>query len=156
MNKNGIYYAFLRDRLAAGPVWQDQIGTGGPTPQNGTADIAPSAWDGSRLYVAGGATVIRGQICKGSLRAVVPRTGGNAWQDCLTAPVLGGVLAIPGVVEVGSGSRLIAVSDTTGRVLFRRRFSGAKFWGAGSVSDGTLYQGSMSGTLFALSPSGRF
>ena len=55
-----------------------------------------------------------------------------------------------------SGSRLIAVAADTGRLLGEYSFTGAMFWGPPAISEGTIYVGSMSDKLFALSPSAIF
>ena len=77
-NKNGTFYALDRTNLAGGPVWQQQIAsTNGTCPQcNGAGgSIAPAAFDGTTLFVAGGETTVNGQSCDGSLNALNPATG---------------------------------------------------------------------------------
>ena len=81
VNKNGVYYAFRAGDIGAGPAWEKRIGLGGEAPQNGSADIAPSAWDGNMLYIAGGITSIPGQTCRGSLRAIHRMPGARCGRD---------------------------------------------------------------------------
>ena len=152
VNKNGIYYAFRRDGVSAGPVWQLRIGIGGSRPDLGTGNIAPSAWNGSTLFVGGGITTINGAKCMGSLRALDPATGAIIWQDCLPGPVLGAPVLTSSMVEVGSGSSVLVVSSQTGAVLFRHLEPGARFWGPASISNGTYYISNMSGHLYFVSP----
>src|SRR5205814_10589746 len=65
--------ALDRANIANGPVWRAQIAVGGSCPECGQGSISSNAWDGSRLYVAGGNTTINGNTCKGSLRALEDR-----------------------------------------------------------------------------------
>ena len=55
MNKNGIYYAFDRTTINAGPIWQDQLAA--PT-TNGENNVSSSSWDGTTLYAAAASTTI--------------------------------------------------------------------------------------------------
>jgi outer membrane protein assembly factor BamB len=154
-NKNGVYYAFNRAHISAGPVWRARIAKPGSCPECGQGDISPSAWDGRYLYIAGGNATVNGTRCQGTLRAVHPATGRLVWRRCLPyGPVLGAVTAVPGVVVIGTGSRLLAVNARTGAILFQFNDAhrGSMFWGAASFSNGTLYAGNQDGRLYALSP----
>src|SRR5258708_24922085 len=73
-NKNGVYYAFRRAAVSAGPVWRARIAAAGQCPECGKGDIPPSAWDGQRLYIAGGNTTIGGVFCPGSPPDTHPRS----------------------------------------------------------------------------------
>jgi polyvinyl alcohol dehydrogenase (cytochrome) len=152
VNKNGKYYALDRNNLGGGPLWTAQIAAPGDCPQCGGGSIAPSAWDGATLYVAGGATSIGGVSCKGSVRAVNPATGGYKWQRCLqSGPVLAAATAAPQVLIVGQGNVLTVLSTATGGVVTSFIDSSDKpFWGPSSISNGVIYQGNIDGTLFAL------
>lgn len=66
MNKNGIYYAFDRGNISAGPVWQIQLST---TPDN----FASSSWDGTHLYLAGNDTTLGGTSCRGNTQIYAKR-----------------------------------------------------------------------------------
>jgi polyvinyl alcohol dehydrogenase (cytochrome) len=153
-NKNGIYYAFDRSSISTGPLWQANIATigGGCGPECGDGSIAPSAWDGSTLYVAGGQTTIAGVSCKGSVRALAPDTGKFIWEHCLqNGPVLGAVSLVPGVAVVGEGNTLAVLATTDGHTLYTYQDtnSGALFYGPASISNGILYIGDIDGYLFA-------
>ncbi|MGN6793704.1 MAG: outer membrane protein assembly factor BamB family protein [Streptosporangiaceae bacterium] len=151
-NKNGIYYAFRRGSLGAGPAWKSRIASAGECPQCGKGDIPPSAFDGSSLYIAGGNTHIGGTFCAGSLQALDPASGHLMWQKCLTSgPVLGAVTAVPGVAFVADGQDVLAVSTSTGGTLFSYTDSaaGSAFWGPASISNGVVYIGNQDGLLDA-------
>ena len=148
INKNGIYYAFERGALTAGPIWEDQIAIGGGNPPTGNGDLSSSAFDGTTLYVGGDST----NSCSGSLNAINPSTGAFIWQDCLTGGpfVLGAVTATAGgVVAVGEGSNIALYSAATGASVFTYAGTGP-FWGPPSIVGNTLYEGDMAGHLYAL------
>jgi outer membrane protein assembly factor BamB len=149
-NKNGIYYAFDRRNIAAGPVWESEpIATSPDT-------IASSAWDGSQLYVAGHNATINGTSCESNLRAINPSTGAFVWSDCLSG---GGadaaVTAVPGVVFEGLGSVLYGVAAASGEVLFQ--FQDTSFhWfeSPAMVANGGLYIGNADGNFYKFTPGG--
>ncbi len=148
INKNGIFYAFERDALDSGPVWQTPIAIGGGNPPAGQGDVASAAFDGTTLYVGGDNTA----NCSGSLNALNPSTGAFIWQHCFTDGgfVLGGVTSTSGgVVAVGEGNNIAVFSSATGALLYSYPGTGP-FWGPPSIADGTLYEGDMSGNLYAL------
>jgi outer membrane protein assembly factor BamB len=152
VNKNGIFYALQQGALRKGPLWSATIATGGPDPDHGMGSISSAAWDGSRLYVAGGNTSIGGMQCPGSVRALNVATGAFLWQHCVTSrEVLGAVTAIPGVVVVGAGTLLIAFDATTGKSIFvyQDTHRGSSFEAACSISRGVLYIGNFDGIFYA-------
>ncbi len=151
-HKNGRYYAFVRGALGKGPVWTDKIARGGGCPECGKGSISPSAWDGTRLYLAGGRTAIKGANCRGSVRAVDPATGHYLWEYCLTSgTVLAAVTVVPGVVVIDGGSMLVALDATSGQLLFsyKDHTKGSVFYGAASISKGMLYVGNFDGNFYA-------
>jgi polyvinyl alcohol dehydrogenase (cytochrome) len=145
VNKNGIFYAFDRTNLGAGPLWQVRLATP-PGPS-----VSSSAWDGQSLYVAAGPTILNGVSCKGNLSALNPATGATQWRDCLGFDALGGVIAVPGLVELADGGTFFLAAAATGATLFKFRdtHSHSMFLGPGSVSNGVLYQGNMDGLMYA-------
>ena len=154
-NKNGIYYAFDRNHIGQGPVWEDTLAVGGACPQCGDGIIAPSAWDGQTLYVAGGKTTINGNSCAGGLRAVNPATGSFIWQHCMTSgPILGAVSVVPGVLAITEGTYLLLINATTSATLFRYHDTnaGSLFYASPSVSNGVLYVGNMDNNLYSFIP----
>ena len=146
-NKNGIYYAFDRTRVSAGPMWQQRIAVGGGCLNYlcKQASIATAAWDGRLLYVGGGATTIGGTSCAGSIQAIEPGFGKPFWQTCLQyGPVTAALtLANSGTNEVG----IICAGDT---VVFFTASNGApwfeyedpefqNFYSPTSVSNGVTW-----------------
>lgn len=153
INKNGIYYAFDRTNISAGPLWQDQLAV--PISPKGTGNnISSSAWDGSTLYAAAAVTTINGMSCSGSIRAINPADGSYLWQVCLSRNVLDPVTAVPGLVELGSSTNIFIFDAKTGAQLFSFQDTNKKsiFNGPGSISNGVLYQGNGDGILYAFGP----
>lgn len=156
-NKNGIYYALARGNLSNGPVWQANIAV----PQTGgRGNFSPSAWDGTKLYVAGGFANISGTLCdgtnkKGSLSALNPANGTFLWRDCFpSGNVPGAVTAVPGVAVVGAGPDIEVVGTASGKILFTYKdtSTGARFVDGASISNGVLYMGDTNGFLYAIAP----
>jgi outer membrane protein assembly factor BamB len=138
VNKSGIYYAFDRNNLSAGPLWTATVG-------GGNRNISPSVWDGSTLYVASQVTTISGLSCKGALRALDPATGSFIWETCLNdGSLFPAVMAVPGVAFVGEGKHIVGISTANGHILFNYTTTDL-IKGAASVSNGVLYVGNNSG-----------
>ena len=150
VNKNGFYYAFDRTNIAAGPLWQVRLSPGGAEAFK-NASIVGASYDGTSLYVGGSSTTIGTQQCAGSIDALDPSTGAFRWQDCLSAPVLAPVLGIPGLIVFGSGNTMIVADSSTGNTLYSYQDTllNGNFWGGAMISNGILYEGSRSGTMFA-------
>jgi polyvinyl alcohol dehydrogenase (cytochrome) len=150
INKNGMYYAFDRTNITAGPVWQTQLAvppSGGGIGNN----ISSSEWDGTTLYAAAGVTTINGTSCSGSVRALDPASGAFLWQNCLSHDAIAPVIGCPGLVTVDAGQTLLILNASTGSQLFSFTDTHTKsmFAGPASISHGTLYQGNMDGILYA-------
>jgi polyvinyl alcohol dehydrogenase (cytochrome) len=151
VNKNGIYYAFDRTAIGAGPVWRARVATGGSTPKAGQGTIAPAAWDGRNrtLYAAGDSTTIGKQACAGSISAVDPNTGRFKWRNCLTdGYVIGAVTGAPGFVIVGEGTHLLVVRTSDGKILYDTT-GDAMFMGPATISNGVIYATDVAGNLTA-------
>ncbi|GAC1388947.1 MAG: hypothetical protein NVS4B11_04490 [Ktedonobacteraceae bacterium] len=149
LNKNGIYYAFDRTNISAGPVWEKTIA-------GQKYNIASSAWDGTSLYVGTAQTTINGNACPGSIQALDPATGTPRWQVCTPGKVDAAPTVIPGVVIVGSVTYLLALDASTGKQVFSYRDAapGSTFWGSATIANGALYVGNADGNLFAFGLSG--
>jgi len=151
VNKNGVFYAFNRKAVTAGPIWQFQVAIGGDCAGCGNGSIAPAAFDGSSVYVAGGTTTVNGASCAGSVASLDPGTGVPHWQHCFTdGPVIGALATAPGIVIAADFEHLTVLSAATGDVLFSYK-TALNIWGSPSIADGTIYVGDQSGTLYAFS-----
>ncbi len=153
VNKNGIFYAFKRDSLGSGPVWQTRVGNGGDCPQCGSGNISPAAWDGSTLYEGSGNITINGKSCKGSVDAINPTNGSFIWRHCMQdGPVLGAIAIANGVVAASQGRYLMVLNASSGSTLFRFEDtnSGSLFYGGPSISHGLIFVGNMDGRLYAI------
>jgi polyvinyl alcohol dehydrogenase (cytochrome) len=150
VNKDGLYFALDRTNIAAGPLWQVRLSPGGAEAFK-NASIVGAAYDGTSLYVGGSSTTIGTQQCAGSLDALNPSTGAFLWQDCLAAPVLAPVIGVPGLIVAGTGNTMIVVNSSTGNILYSYQDTllNGNFWGGAMISNGVLYEGSRSGTMFA-------
>lgn len=124
-NKNGYYYAFSQDDLAAGPVWQTQLAdASGTGPENGGCDAA-AIWDGTNLIEGvGNTTTINGVSYQGAVVSLNPATGAPIWQTGLPGAIIGsptedgaGVVAAP-VFESNTGNLgVYLLSASTGAIL---------------------------------------
>jgi polyvinyl alcohol dehydrogenase (cytochrome) len=159
-NKNGIYYAWRRNSLASGPVWQRQVGQVGGT---GTgACITAAAFDGpSRmLFVAANQTTIGGVAVQGSVRALDPATGAVRWERplaCLPngSPTLNAtthVLAVPMYGCLGSDRPGVALFDARTGSPLRTITTPGKVFAQPVFAGGRLFVADESGVLTAYGP----
>ena len=81
INKDGLFFAWDRNNLAAGPVWQSTIADPSGSPRS----IVSASCDGTRLYVGGGGATINGTSCYGNISALDPATGAFIWRSCQAA-----------------------------------------------------------------------
>lgn len=161
-NKNGTYYVFDRANLHQGPMARVSIAKPAEDPFLG-GSISPSAWDGKRLYVAGGPAKVGFVNAKGSLRALDPNNLGKPiWSLAMTdGPVLAAVTAAPGIVVVGEGRYTVVVNSATGGTIAMLPVKGylssnpATFFGAPTISHGVLYEGDTHGLMYAYSIGGK-
>jgi len=87
-NKNGNYYAFNQNDLAAGPVWQYQMTA--PYVSGATECDSAAIWNGTDLIEGGGNnTTIGGTTYMGSVQALDPSTGAVVWQTGLNGAIVG-------------------------------------------------------------------
>ncbi len=153
-NKNGVYYAFRRSNLHAGPVWHLKVGTAYGTNGLGTQCDAAAVWDGTHLYVAANQTVINGVTFAGSIRALNPATGAIVWQRGLTgapigSPTLNGS-GVLGVTEYSSGAVLDLVNAKNGTVL--RTFKTGRDFGQPVFADNLILMPTQNYGLWAYKP----
>jgi len=153
-NKNGVYYAFRRNNLHAGPVWQRKIGTAYGSGGVHTQCDAAAIWDGSHLFIAGNRTLIKGVTYAGSIREVDPATGAPLWQRGLTGAPIGaptlngsGVLAVS---EYSNGAVLDLINAKNGTVL--RSFNTGRDFGQPVFADALVLMPTQSNGLWAYKP----
>jgi outer membrane protein assembly factor BamB len=146
-NKNGVLYAFKRGDLDAGPVWSKTISDTFKMPP-----LAPNAYHGGYLYVAGGPQKISGTACKGSLYKLNAATGKAVWAECVPGGQLGAVSMVPGLILVGTGGRFSLYSAKNGKQLFTYvdKSAHSRFWGSGSFSNGMVFFGNNDGKMYAV------
>jgi polyvinyl alcohol dehydrogenase (cytochrome) len=159
VNKNGIFYAFRRGEVSAGPLWRARISS---SPVAGcklcpSGDEAAAAWDGSWLYVGGTSTTIGGKFCFGSVRALDPATGTFRWERCLSAAyrVMAPPVLVPGLVVAAAGPSFFVLDATQGTTVFmyQDNVKDSTFDDAAAIAHGMLYIGNLDGTLFAFAVS---
>lgn len=159
-NKNGIYYTWRRANLAAGPVWQRQVGQTGGT-GNG-ACITSAAYDGpgAALFVAANQTTIGGKAAQGSVRALNPATGAVLWEQplgCLPngSPTLNStthVLAVPLYGCAGTAKPGVALFNSTTGTPLRTLTAAAAVFAQPVFAEGRLYVADESGVVTAYGP----
>jgi hypothetical protein len=135
-DKNGLFYAWRANNLAAGPVWTRQVGDPA-NPSSSSLDmcLAAATWDASDrgLFHASNSTTIGGTAYPASVRRLNPATGASVWQVGLrTGPVLGtatldgaGVLAV--TTYHRSTSSLYLVNAANGAIVRTIALDGLAF-----------------------------
>ena len=105
-NKNGFYYVFDRNDLAAGPVWSYQAETDAALNSSACEarnTISTSAWAGAGSPVIVAGITVNGSSCIGTVAALDAATGRPIWQVPVGGVVQGAVTEVPGLVAVGAG-----------------------------------------------------
>lgn len=154
-NKTGFLYAFRRNDLTAGPVWQTRLAQGGPCPNCGDATVSTGIFDGHRLIWAAGKTTIAGTAYNGSVRAIDPTTGAVRWEDPLSNWPYGRLAQAHGMTAVStSDGNLYVVGNGGGRVLYANNLLNtgllsARVFAAPTIADGRLVIGSNDGVIHA-------
>ncbi len=147
VHKNGLYYAWDRNNLAAGPVWQSSIAEPSGSPRT----IVSASWDGTSIFVGGGGTVINGQSCYGNISALDPATGAFVWRSCQTSFMTGGLTEVPGLLieGVGAGGDVKFINTLNGATV-RTYNTKSTVMGEVTVRDGVVYIPLANGNLIAL------
>ncbi|HEU5383638.1 MAG TPA: PQQ-binding-like beta-propeller repeat protein, partial [Ktedonobacteraceae bacterium] len=148
IDKNGIAYAFKRDNLSAGPVWQQTIAVGGDCPTCGYSSVSSGAFGGGRLYLSGEESAINGTGHLGAVRALDPATGDILWQDGEAGPVMPALAYTNGMVLVGAGATFEVLDASTGERLYSYQ-TGNILYAAPSVSQGEIFTGGTDGNVYA-------
>ncbi len=159
-NKNGIYYAWRANNLAAGPVWQRQVATSAGN-QTGPC-ITSAAFDAAtqKLWVSSAQTTINGTVVPGAVRQLDPATGAVLWADPLPCNDLGSptlnatthVLAVPlYACPTGMSPGVVLFNATTGAQL-KVIATTAQVFAQPVFAEGMLFVADHSGTLTAYRP----
>ena len=147
LNKNGIFYAWDRSNLAAGPVWQSTVADPSGSPRS----IASAAWDGTRLYVGAGGTTLNGTTFYGNISALDPATGAFLWRTGIPGFMSAGITVVPGVLiePYGAGGNLLFLDPATGNQI--RLFGiSQRADGEATVSNGIVYVSRDDGNLISI------
>ena len=153
-NKNGMLYAFQRNDLNAGPVWQTRIAAPDDVCNECAGSFSTGLFDGTRLYYAAGQTTIAGKTVGGSVRALDPDTGAVVWEDALPAEIFGALAGANGMIAVPSsdgGVYIVRAAD--GTVVYANGLTGAAgasaIFAAPTIADGYLFIGTTDGVVHA-------
>jgi hypothetical protein len=147
LNKNGIFYAWNRANLAAGPVWQSTVAQPSGSPRS----IASTAWDGTRLYVAAGGVTLNGTAYFGNISALDPTTGAFLWRTGVQGFMSAAVTIVPGVLiePYGAAGHILMLDPATGNTL-RDYPTSQREDGEVQVSNGVIYASDDTGDLIAV------
>jgi len=160
-NKNGVFYAWNRQALAAGPVWQFQAGQVGGNNTGACLTSAAYSAPTKQMFVAANQTVLSGVSVPGSLRSVDPATGAALWTrplGCMpngspTVDVTTQVLAVP---LYGPCSALatpgVALYNATNGSLLTTLVTAGKEFAQPVFAEGMLFVADESGVLVAYGP----
>jgi outer membrane protein assembly factor BamB len=165
--KDGVYYAFDRADLAAGPVWTYVVEDRHSLTSKACLDlntISSSAWAGAGAPVVVAGLRADGSSCVGTVTALNPASGAPEWQTVVQGPILGAVTEAPGLVAVGAATELDVLASKDGGTLFRfpepksTRDTGHGygepywFWAPPTFSGSALYAVNEDGTLRSFRP----
>ncbi len=147
LNKDGLFFAWDRTNLAAGPVWQSTIADPSGSPRS----IVSASWDGSLLYVGGGGATINGTSCYGNISALDPATGAFVWRSCQTSFMTAGLTEVPGMLieGVGAGGDVVFLNTANGATVSTFATK-SMVQGEVTVSNGIVYVPLANGNLVAL------
>ncbi len=149
IDKNGYAYTFKRGHLATGPIWKQQIATGGDCPEPcGEGSVSSGAFAQNKLFLAGEDTLINGVGYKGSVRALDPATGRLLWQHGTVGRVIGALAYSNGIIVDGAGSVLEVLDAQSGSRLFNYT-TGGTLYAAPSIAEGQIYVGGVDGNVYA-------
>jgi len=147
--KDGGYYAFDRNALAAGPVWVAPIAIFGEVPQAGQGTLSTAAFDGKTLFIGGGTPPgTADSSILGAVTAVDPTDGQIRWRYTFPGPVLAPVSFANGVVYAVGGTSVVALDAATGALLWSFEMKAPGFGGV-AIARGRVFVGDLSGTIYA-------
>jgi outer membrane protein assembly factor BamB len=159
-NKNGVFYAWNRQQLTAGPVWQFQAGN--PDSDAG-ACLTSAAYSAptKQLFVAANQTTVGAVAVPGSLRSLNPATGAALWVQPLAcmpngSPTINATTEVLAVPLYGpcsaSGHVGVALYNATTGALLRTLTTAGPMFAQPVFAEGKLFVADESGKLVAYSP----
>lgn len=149
--KNGYYYAFRADNLAAGPVWSTQVADGGSCPQCGEGDVSSSVYAYNTIYAAAGYLSLgTAQKFAGTVHALDPTTGAVKWIHPTSGSVLPALAAANGLVVAAGDDTVEVLNAATGDLLWEYA-TGGTIYAPTTIAGGVLYVASNDGYLYAFS-----
>ena len=126
-HKNGVFYAYAQDTIAAGPVWSRAVGLSpGMMPA-----YDPNRGAGGTLFVVGD---------NGVLFGVDPANGQDRWPPLALGYMYGNLALANGLLFVNSEGRVLVIDAASGRVLrtLNPAATGPAYTGA-VVANGLVY-----------------
>lgn len=150
INKNGDAYAFDRNNIAAGPVWQKNVAIGDDCPTCGATSVSSPTFQQGKVFFSGAGGVINGYTYKGTVRAIDPATGNYIWQYGATGSIIPAITSANGLIFSEAGSVLEVLNAATGERLFSYD-TGAGIYSPATIANGMVYTGNLSGKILAFS-----
>jgi outer membrane protein assembly factor BamB len=147
-NKNGFTYAFLRDNISAGPIWEQQTGLGGMCPPCGEGSVSSGTFANDTLFMAGGNTTIHNIGYPGAVRAIDPSTGKNKWEHGTPYPIIPAIAYVNGLLIDGEGPTIEVLNAHDGSRLYSYE-TGDMLYAPPAVSHGQIFMGSLDGNLYS-------
>lgn len=156
-NKNGVFYALMRNNMASGPVWQFQEGAKNMSNTNSICDAAGVFDDATgQLFLASDATTINGTAYNGSIRSIDPATGNPIWQTGLPGTVLGtptldgaGVISVATFDFSGAPNADYLIDASNGNILATLSTNNTAEWAQPVFADNFVLLATAGGGLFA-------
>jgi polyvinyl alcohol dehydrogenase (cytochrome) len=146
INKDGLFFAWDRTNLAAGPVWQSTVADPSGSPRS----IVSAAWDGKYVYAGGGSATINGTSCYGNISALDPATGAFIWRSCADF-MTAGITEVPGLLVEGEGAggKVVFLNTANGATVSTYNAPGM-VQGEVTIRNGILYVPLANGNLVAV------
>lgn len=148
INKNGEAYAFDRNNLAAGPVWQKNVAIGAECPTCGATSVSSPTFHQGKIFFSGAAGVINGITYPGTVRAIDPATGDYVWQYGAVGSIIPALGSANGLIFDSAKSVFEVLDATNGNRLFSYD-TGSQIYSPASIANGILYTGNLAGNILA-------
>ncbi|HEY3440940.1 MAG TPA: PQQ-binding-like beta-propeller repeat protein [Paludibaculum sp.] len=147
--KDGVLYVHRRDDLSQ--VYTVRIAQSCICPECGCGSLSTPAYDGERLYVAGGVAPDEEDSYLGSAYALSPDNGEILWLRRLDGTVIAPPTVAGGVLFLPTTQGLEALDCATGETLWRAE-KRELLYSQVAIANGVLYATWLDGTLAAYVP----